>query len=362
MIFVLSLASTFAFGAVPVTSVSIAPQVAVLATGSSLQFSVTCTYANGSSDNCAAAGGATWSSSQTSSMSVNATGQATWTTDPGSGNSFAFANVVVSAGGAVDRAAVMGQHNGDVFYQYPTPDYTAYNDVINNVNQPLNVTVGSTVTIGSGFVINDANPGEKSGNPFQMTCNWSSSNPAVARVDRYGQVSALSPGTVNITCGRAGTAVYGNANSSQWIAPGNVITLTMVANSASNHTWYVRPHGGTPFVSAALTPNGQCDGLHDADYPGSGVNQPCAMGNLRYLYFDGVNHHRQQWMISGGDTVIVRQNSAGYSVAYDSPYSPTNCDDSYCDVLSIPSGTASQHTRILGENYNSCHADSAKPC
>ena len=360
VLFLFALASTAAFGKTAVTSVSISPQGAVLQTGSSLQFSASCTYADGSTDNCSAAGGVTWSSSQTPTLTVSGSGIATWNTDPGSGNSYALGHVVVSAGGFTDNATIMGQHVGDVFYQYPTPDYTSYRDAVSEAQLPLNVVVGSTVTMGSGFVINEPNPGYRTGSPFQMTCSWSSSNPAVAAVDRYGQVTAISPGTVDITCGRAGNGVYGRANSSAWIAPGNVLTLTVVPGVTSKATWYVRPHGGTAFINAALTPNGQCDGLHDTDYPGQGVNQPCAVNNLRNLYFDGVNHHRQQWMISGGDTVIVRQNPAGYPVAYDAPYVPTNCDDSYCDVPSIPSGTSAQHTRILGENYASCHADSAK--
>ena len=346
------------------SSVSIYPQGAALATGSSLQFSVTCTYANGAQDDCTAAGGATWSSSSASYLSVSSSGMAKWFTDAGSNNPFALAHVIVSAGGISDRAEIMGQHVGDVFYQYPTPEYSSYVDGSSGARLPLNVVVGSTVTIGSGFVINQANPGWTGGNPFQMTCSWSSSNTSIASVDRHGQVTAIAPGTVDITCGRAGTAVYGQVNSSTWISPGNVITLSVVAApTAANTTWYVRPDGGTPFVNTSQTPNGQCDGTHDAAYPGSGVNQPCALGDFNYLYFDQVSHLRSKWMISGGDTVIVRQKAGGYNPAIiqASIYSPTNCGDmQYCDVPSIPSGSMLRPTRILGENYGSCHGDSAK--
>jgi hypothetical protein len=353
-----------AFGNTP-SSITISPQGAVLQQGSTLQFTVRCTYKDGSTDDCTSAGGATWRSSNQSAMSVNSSGMAKWIQDPGSANSFALGYVLVSVGDMKDRAAVMGQHLGDVFYQYPTPDYRTYNDPANNSSLlPLNVVVGSTVTIGSGFVINHAAPGEKGGNPFQMTCNWLSSNPAVATVDRYGQVTAASPGTVTITCGRAGDGVYGNSTDPRWQAPGTTIALTVVAGSKGKSTWYVRPRGGTPFVSRALTPKGQCDGKHDADYPGSGVDQPCALGDFEYLYFDQVNHFRGAWMIAGGDTVIVRQKPTGYDTAIINgyqAYNPTNCGDmEYCDVPSIPSGTPSQHTRILGENYATCHDDSAK--
>lgn len=351
--------ATAAYGKTP-SSIAISPQGAVLQRGSSLQFSATCAYPDGTSDNCTAAGGAAWHSSRASAMVVSGSGVATWTKDEGGENAFAIGYVLVSVGKVSDRAAVMGQHGGDVFYQYPTPDYRAYKDPGNDALLPLNVAVGSTVTIGSGFVINHANPGEKSGNPFQMTCNWLSSNPVVATVDRFGQVTAVSPGPVTITCGRAGDGVYGKSTDGRWISPGNVIALTVVAGGQGRSTWYVRPGGGTAFVSRTQTPNGECDGKHDADYPGKGKNQPCAVKNLRDLYADGVTHLHLAWMITGGDTVIVRKNPAGYHVAFDKPYTPTNCEDLNCDLPSVPSGTASQHTRILGENYANCHGDPAK--
>ncbi len=293
-------------------------------------------------------------------MSVSGSGMASWIKDQGSENPFAIGYVLVSVGKLMDRAGVLGQHPGDVFYQYPTPDFRSYKDENSGEVKPLNVAVGATVTMGSGFVINHAVPGDKTGNPFQITCNWSSSNPAVATVDRYGQVTAVSPGPVTIQCGRAGDGVYGKSADGRWVAPGNVINLVIVDGGKGRTTWYVRPGGGTAFVSRAQTPKGQCDGRHDADYPGKGTNQPCAVGNLRDLYADGVTHYRMVWMIAGGDTVIVRQNPAGYNVAFDKPYTPTNCEDLYCDVPTIPSGTAAQHTRILGEGYAGCHDDKAK--
>ncbi|MGA8940726.1 MAG: Ig-like domain-containing protein [Acidobacteriaceae bacterium] len=354
----------FASGATP-SSIKITPQGAVLQQGSSLQFSVRCTYKDGTSDDCTRAGGAEWRSSNPTAMTVSGSGKVTWTTDPGSENPFALGYVLVAVGEMRDRVAVMGQHVGDTFYQYPTPDYRSYNDPGNNsILLPLNVVVGATVTIGSGFVINHATPGEKSGNPFQMTCNWASSNSAIATVNRYGLVTAISPGNVTITCGRAGNAVYGVSNNKQWISPGNVITLDVVAGGSGTTTWYVRPGGGTPFVSRSETPKGQCDGKHDADYSGHGVNQPCALGDFEDLYFDQVSKAHDRWMIAGGDTVIVRQKSSGYNTAIINGYNaddPVNCGDmEYCDVPSVPSGTASQHTRILGGKYASCHADSAK--
>jgi len=140
-------------------------------------------------------------------------------------------------------------------------------------------------------------------------------------------------------------------------------------------TWYIRPDGGTRY-SANMT-NGQCDGKSDVPYSGSGVNQHCAFREFRYLYDDdsGVTRYDSGmvWVISGGDTVIVRGCSA--STDQTNPSNP-NCrigwdrgwggtGNNWCYYLNngsygcynppIPSGTATQHTRILGQNYANCN-------
>lgn len=408
-----------------VSSVAIAPQGAALRTGSNQQFTATCSYSDGSTDNCAAAGGATWQTSTpvTSTITVNSSGLVTAAADPGAGT-VRGAFVLVTAGGVTDRAGVFVQHPGDTWYQYITPDYRGYKDNLSNAQFPANVVVGSTVAVGSGVVAN--NSGSTTGSPFQDTCSWTSSDNTRATVNRMGLVTAIAPGTVNITCGRAGNAVFGSSSSAGWVSPGNVITLTIVNGGSGNQTWYVRPNGGTPYINAATTPHGQCDGKHDADYPGpttarwlpsivhnvgdliadpqgniekvttagtSGtagvpwsttvggtvadgtvvwtmqgpypVNQACAVGNLRYLWTDMASWETMGWMISGGDTVIVRQNPNGYNMGKDANgvyVDPSSCygDAGDCFMPSIPSGTATRHTRILGENYGSCSSDSAK--
>jgi hypothetical protein len=142
----------------------------------------------------------------------------------------------------------------------------------------------------------------------------------------------------------------------------------VTAATPSPQTWYVRQHGGTPYINGTQTPLGQCDGLHDADYGGTGTDQPCAVGNLSYLFYDQVTANHDQWMINGGDTVIVRQNPSGYQMGLTqlspawggSATVPINCGNPDCYMPTIPSGTASQHTKILGENYASCTSTSAK--
>lgn len=121
-------------------------------------------------------------------------------------------------------------------------------------------------------------------------------------------------------------------------------------------TWYIRPDGGTRY--SANQPTGQCDGQADVAYAGSGTNQHCAFKDYRYLW-DDQSYGNYAWVISGGDTVIIR--GGPWRVGYDQGVNPS---DAWCKGNSqapygcynpvIPAGTASQHTRILGENYASC--------
>lgn len=342
-----------------VTTVAVAPQGAVMQKGAKLDFSASCTYSDSSTDDCSAAGGVTWSVSRPSAMTVSSTGTAAVTADPGA-NSFQKGFVMATVGSQVDRAAIYTQHTGDTWYQYMTPDYRSFKTFM-QVQLPTSAVVGSTIALGSGVLMN-YDGGGSTGQPVQDTCNWSSSAPSVATVDRQGHVTGVSTGTATITCGRAGNGVFGKSSQAGWISPGNVITVTVVNGGTSDQTWYVRPDGGTPFVSASTTPNGQCDGLHDAAYPGQGVNQACAVGNLTYLWLDQVSYAKVGWMISGGDTVVVRQKSGGYSIGSTALNGQPNCpgDTADCYMPTIPAGTAVRHTRILGENYASCHADTAK--
>src|SRR6185312_4742903 len=105
--------------------------------------------------------------------------------------------------------------------------------------------------------------------------------------------------------------------------------------------------------------SGQCNGQADAPYPGTGVNQPCAFNDIRYLWADGAYTGGSAfpgwgWIINGGDTVILRNGPwrVGYSGPGSHDYFLGIAGDPYSSgAPSIPSGTASQPTRILGENY-----------
>jgi hypothetical protein len=152
------------------------------------------------------------------------------------------------------------------------------------------------------------------------------------------------------------------------------ILLGLSCLSISAATWYVRPDGGTRF-STNMT-SGQCDGKADTAYSGSGTNKHCAFRDVRFLWEDGSYTYGRDfpgwgWVGSGGDTYIIR-GSIGSGVSYRVGWNSSSkyCDEHACFGMTgdpgdsgappPPSGTAAQHTRILGENYASCRSPSAK--
>ncbi len=135
-------------------------------------------------------------------------------------------------------------------------------------------------------------------------------------------------------------------------------------------TWWVRKDGGTRY--SAYLPVGQCDGRSDAPYPGKGVNQHCAWNTPLWLTSTGEydNGTNQGWAIAGGDTVILRDGP--WRLGWDTLGTQLNAEWTaklgrliYFGAGNVtglpvpPAGTAAQPTRILGENYASCH-DPAK--
>jgi len=141
----------------------------------------------------------------------------------------------------------------------------------------------------------------------------------------------------------------------------------------SANTWYIRPDGGTRYSSNVTS--GQCNGLYNAAYPGTGVNQNCAFSQAFYLWqdgsyaTDGSSFPAWGWVIAGGDTVIVAQQGTPGSYRLGWP-NANNCgpdpwqglcgDPFGSSMPTIPSGTSGAHTRVLGANYASCAAPGAK--
>jgi hypothetical protein len=129
--------------------------------------------------------------------------------------------------------------------------------------------------------------------------------------------------------------------------------------SGPGQIWYIRADGGTRYSSNVTA--GQCNGKYDTPYSGTGVNQNCAFNDYRYLWDDGSygNWNLHKWVISGGDTIILRNGPWRVGFQTDGQHGiETFCVGGTgpydCYNPPFPPGTASQHTRILGENYQNC--------
>jgi hypothetical protein len=152
------------------------------------------------------------------------------------------------------------------------------------------------------------------------------------------------------------------------------LLVVLIAPHLFGRTWYVRRDGGTRYSSNVTS--GQCDGKADAKYAGSGQNQHCAFKDFRYMWDDGSGRvGAGEWVIAGGDTVIIRGCTASANqsnpsnpdcrLGWDAP-TGTGANlwcygvGSYtCYNPPIPAGTAAQHTRILGQNYANCNVGGA---
>jgi hypothetical protein len=175
-----------------------------------------------------------------------------------------------------------------------------------------------------------------------------------------GLTLAESTGTVSGVPTTAGTYAFSlrvadSSNPAQTASSAQTIGI--------GTTWYVRPDGGTRHSTTLTT--GQCNGQANAPYGGTGTNQPCAFNDVRYLWADG--SFAGSWAISGGDTVIISDSypsgQTGWRIGPANATTSGNCFNGYCGTdasdpssynPTIPAGTASQHTRILGANYASC--------
>ncbi len=258
---------------------------------------------------------------------------------------------------------------------------------------------GDASVVGTGFrAINGGTPGPAPA-PSSLQIAQSTNNLQTGLTDTITCTPTYSVAIYNGAC--AGTLVASNPSPvsiSNLLAKGvaaGTTNLTYTQGSVSSNvlaltvfqhnrvTWYVRPDGGTRWDANRVSTNGpgginystiftaQCDGTHDAPFPASGttnilgqvsngVDQPCAFGDLRFMWDDQTYGGSSTWAMSGGDRLIVRANkdSSGNVIPWRVGFDTTGNQWCYggtgtfgCVMPTIPAGTAAQHTQIFGENY-----------
>ena len=253
---------------------------------------------------------------------------------------------------------------------------------------PLLLTVGAAplkvaATFGTGSVGADYSygPAATGGTPAYTWSIASGSLPSGLNMDATTGLVSGTPSTAGVYPFTLTVADGSTPAQTQTVAAS--ITIAVPSDQT---TWYVRPDGGTRY--STNVPTGQCDGKGDSAYPGSGVNRHCAFNDIRLLWQDGSYAYfppastfpAAGWVGQGGDTYIVRGSitagTAAYRVGWSS-YDGNGADpalvaagnpapyrgwrgNAYSGPPTPPAGTAAQHTRILGENWQSCHAQAAR--
>ena len=202
-----------------------------------------------------------------------------------------------------------------------------------------------------------------------------------------GLTLAATTGVISGTPNTAGTSTFtlgATDNGSPVQTVTSTISMAIAAATpvaTSGNTWYIRTDGGTRY--SANVSQGQCDGLANVAYSGTGVNQHCAFNDFRYMWDDdsGIVHYPNggEWVMAGGDTVIIQGCASGPNqvngsspncrIGWDRPYGGTGNNWCYyvnggsyaCYNPPIPAGTAAHHTRILGQNYANCNNGGTDP-
>lgn len=314
---------------------------------------------------------------QTYSATLNATGGTapyTWSIGSGSlpaGLSLASAGIISgtpTVSGAVSFMATVSDASSPTQAQTATISLAV-------ISAPLSITSTALTAATDGTSYFSA-MGASGGTPAYTWTLSAGTLPA-------GLNLAATTGIISGTPTATGTSsftltVTDNETPAQTQSAKESITVAAASQppAGPGTTWYVRSDGGTRYSSNVTA--GQCDGKADVSYAstgGTGVNQHCAFNDVRYLWADGswtndpsVGAPAWGWIGSGGDTYIIRGSIAD-GVSWRVGYSGPNNGDYYLALAGDPytsgappalSGTPGQHTRILGGNYASCHAASAK--
>lgn len=288
----------------------------------------------------------------------------------GSGNPFQFAcnwtssNNAIATVDPISGLATAGTTNGNVTITCTPSGNGVYDTALSGHNDFYGHPVGATgSTAAWEFTVV---------NPTATLVNWF--------VGTDGGTPFVSSGATPFgQCTGKTDAAYSGTTNARW-HPLTAYTTGIVITANNGHYQTATTGGTSGTVSGASEPtwggttttDGSVTWTAGATYP---VNQACRLGNFSYLYYDQVTVSHDAWMIGPGDTVLVHNPVSGfYAGGYlanndtQNPgltgtagaIQPINCPDSDCYMPTIPSGTAAHPTMILGENFASCAADSAR--
>jgi hypothetical protein len=213
----------------------------------------------------------------------------------------------------------------------------AFSPATGSYSSPLSVILSTTTPDATIYYTTDGSTPTTASTPYQTVITVTTSETIKAIATAPGSsASAVSSATYTITAGP----------------------------TPSGHTWYVNGLGGTRYSVNAT--DGQCNGTSPDAYPGTGVNQNCAFNDIRYLWTDGsyttdsnAGAPAWGWIGSGGDTYLIDcSNGAKCRIGQTGPGNNEGLGlqgNPYASGSPPPiSGTANQHTRILGVNYLNC--------
>ncbi|WP_353063659.1 putative Ig domain-containing protein [Tunturibacter psychrotolerans] len=236
-------------------------------------------------------------------------------------------------------------------------------------------TIPLVVTVPPLTITSSTLPSGTDGTAYSGTLQASGGTPAYTWSISTGSLPAgltlaattgVISGTPSVTGTTSFTAtVSDNGNPVQTKSVSVSITLSAAQPPPGpGTTWYIRADGGT---------NTQCTGKTNAAYPGSGTGQACAFNHPYQM----LNYSGGWANMAGGDTIQFADSSSAAHTYYMGEQNAGVGTDwhtqlgglcaaanvgggagSSCILPAPPSGTAAQHTRILGQNAGSCH-DSA---
>jgi len=183
-----------------------------------------------------------------------------------------------------------------------------------------------------------------------------------------GLTLAATTGIISGTPSATGTSSFtamvtdnSNPANTKSAATSIVIGAKTAQQTGPGTTWYIRADGGT---------NTQCTGTTNAAYSGSGTNQACAFNHPYQM----LNYSGGWTSFKGGDTIqFADPSTASHTYYMGEQNSGVGTDwhtqlggicpeanagggaGSSCILPAPPSGTASDPTRILGQNAGACH-------